>query len=132
MRLLHFRTTVSPPAMHRTPSWPGPRPTGDDDYTPLNLPPEDPFLLRAFPYPVDEYGTFHRQPSCLILGASRTEHERQRRTAALADALAYEAAVAEDTLILHPDDDTAAGYLNVMSAALSVITGRALPLAVTR
>lgn len=125
---------ITPPAgavPQRVPSWP--RHAAGADYTPLNLPPENPFLLRAFPYPVDEYGTFRRRPSCLILGASRTEHERQRRTAALADALAYEAAVAENTLILHPDDATAAAYLDLLHAALPVATDRpALPLEVTR
>lgn len=105
-----------------------------DQFIPLqDLPPENPFLLKAFPYAVDEYGGFRRRPSCLILGASRTEHEHLRRLAAAADAIAFEAAVAENTLILHPDDSGAAAYLDLLHAAMPVVCDRpALPLAVTR
>jgi hypothetical protein len=106
---------------------------GVDDYVPLNLPPENPFLLRAFPYPVDEHGRFQHRPACLIFGASRVEHERQRRTAALADAIAFELAVAENTLILHPDDADAAAVRDVLCSALPAVTDRrTLPPAVTR
>lgn len=97
-----------------------------DGYTPLALAPEDPFLLRDYP-------RADMPPSCLILGGSRAEHEHQRRTAAVADTLGYEAAVAEAVLILHPGDATAAGYLAVLNAALPVVCDRrTLPLAMTR
>lgn len=118
--------TSAPPRM---PSWPG-RP--DDVYTPLSLPPENPYLLRAFPYPVAADDVDGLRPPCRILDASRTASDHQRRTAALADALAYEAAVAENVLILHPDDATAAAYLRVMRAALPVVADRALPLELAR
>lgn len=114
------------------------RPAGqygrDDQYIPLSdLPPENPHLLRAFPYQVDEYDGRHRRPSCLILGASRTEHEHLRELAATADAIAYELAVAEAMLILYPDDADAAAVSDILHAALPVVTDRqALPLAVTR
>lgn len=118
------------PAPRRAPSWPRP---ADSERTWWNLPPENPNLLSADPPPAADYGARHRRPSCLILGASRTEHEHLRRTAAIADALAYEVAVAENTLILHPDDLAAAAYLDLLHAALPVVCDRrALPLAVTR
>lgn len=104
------------PAPPRTPSWPGSSKAGDD-YTPLNLPPENPHLLRAFPYPAPPAWSDDTRPPCRILAASHTEQERQRRTAALA----FERAVAENTLILRPDDATAAGYLAVLTAAQPVI-----------
>lgn len=119
------------PTPHRPPSWP--RPAAEDG-TWWNLPPENPNLFSAAdPAPAEQYGARHRRPSCLILGASRTEHERQRRTAALADALGFEAAVADATLILHPDDVGAAAYLDLLHAALPVVSDRrTLPLALTR
>jgi hypothetical protein len=113
--------TGAPP---RTPSWPG---NPADDYTPLLLAPEDPELLRDYGHAGLPDGP---RPPCRILAASNTEHERLRRAAA--DALSFEAAVAENTLIVHPDDTAAAAYLDLMRAALPVVSDRALPLAVTR
>lgn len=99
-----------------------------DDWTPLLLAPEGPNLLREYA----GTGMPQRPQSCRILGASRLEHERQKRTA-LAAALAFEAAVAENELILHPDDAAAAARLDLFRAALPVVDDRrALPLAVTR
>jgi len=102
------------------------------EYVPLRLPAENPNLLLAYPTPVDENGVPRPRPACLILGASRTEHERVRRTAALAAGLSYEAAVAENLLILHPEDTDSAAYLELLNAALPVVTDSVtLPLAVT-
>ena len=113
--------TVAPP---RTPSWPG---NPADDWTPLRLAPEDPTLLSGY---AEGGMSAERQSQCRILDASRAEHERFLRAAA--DALAFEAAVAEATLIVHPDDVAAAAYLGLMRAALPVVSDRALPAAVTR
>lgn len=104
-----------------------------DDYVPLRLPAENPNLLLAYPNPVDQHGIPRPRPACLILGASRLEHEHQRRVANAADAIRFELAVAENTLILHPDDAGAAAVLDVLQAALPVVADRVtLPLAVTR
>lgn len=111
----------------RAASWLGRPPA--DDWTPLRLEPEDPNLLQDY---LRAGMPSEARPACRILEASRTEQERQRRTAALAAALDYEAAVAEATLILRPNDVTAAAYLDLMHAALPVVSDRALPLAVTR
>lgn len=108
----------------RTPSWPG---NPADDWTPLRLAPEDPNLLSGY---AAGGMSAERQSRCRILEVSRVEHERALRAAA--DALAFEAAVAENTLIVHPDNVAAAAYLDLIRAALPVISGRALPLAVTR
>jgi hypothetical protein len=113
--------TAAPP---RTPSWPG---NPASDWTPLRLAPEDPTLLRDY---AQAGMPAELRPSCRILKASRAEHERALRAAA--DALAFEAAVAENTLIVHPDDTAAAAYLDLMRAAASVVSDRVLPLAVTR
>jgi hypothetical protein len=111
-------------APQRTRSWPG---DPADDWTPLLLAPEDPYLLRGY---AQAGMPAELRPSCQILDASRAEHERARR--ATADALAFEAAVAENALIVHPGDTAAAAYLGVMRAAASVVSDRALPLEVTR
>lgn len=122
-------TPGASPAPDRTPG----QYARTDVCVPLRLPAENPNLLQAYPHPVDEYGIPVRRPSCLILGASRTEHERLRRTAALADALSFEAAVAENLLLLRPDDTNAAAYLDLLNAALPTVADRpVLPLAVTR
>lgn len=114
----------------RTPSWPGNK---TDDWTPLRLAPEDPWLLREYARGALNAAEDRPQCRCRILDASRAEVERQRRTAALADALAFEAAAAEAELILHPHDPTAAAYLELLHAAMPVVSDRAtLPLAVTR
>jgi len=102
------------------------------EYVPLRLPAENPNLLLAYPNPVDPDGTPRPRPACLILGASRAEHEHQRRVSDTADALAFELAVAENLLILHPDDVDAAAVRDVLHAALPVVVDRvALQLAVT-
>jgi len=113
------------------------RPAGqygrDDGYVPLRLPAENPNLLLAYPNPVGPDGTPRPRPACLILGTSRLEHEHQRRVATAADAIAFELAVAENTLILYPDDVDAAAVRDVLHAALPVVVDRAaLQLAVTR
>ena len=110
----------------------GPYTRHPDDYVPLRLPAENPNLLLAYPNPVGPDGTPRPRPACLILGTSRLEHEHQRRVSDTADALAFELAVAENLLILHPDDVDAAAVRDVLHAALPVVVDRvALQLAVT-
>ena len=117
-------TPCATPAPHR----PAAQYARGDDYTPLRLAPEDPNLLRDY-----AQGTRGLSPSCLILGASRADHDRMRRTASLAHALEFELAVAENTLILHPDDQDAARLLELLQIALPTVTDHpVMPLAVTR
>lgn len=128
-RLTDGITPSARPALYR-PDGPYAR---HPDYVPLRLPAENPNLLLAYPNPVDENGTPRPRPACLILGTSPAEHEHQRRVSDTADALAFELAVAENLLILHPDDVDAAAVRDVLHAALPVVVDRvALQLAVTR
>jgi hypothetical protein len=108
--------------------WRAPAQYASDDYTPLRLAPEDPNLLRDY-----ARGTRGLSPSCLILGASRADHERMRHTASLANALEFELAVAQNTLILHPGDPAAERCLELLQVALPAVTDHQItPLAVTR
>lgn len=124
---------ITPKGASPAPSRPAGQYARHPDYVPLRLPAENPSLLLAYPNPVNADGTPRPRPACLILGTSRAEHEHQRRVADTADAIRFELAVAENTLILHPDDGDAAAVLDVLHAALPVVVDRAaLQLAVTR
>lgn len=119
-------------------------PAASDDYTPLSLPPENPFLLRAFPRPgrtsvpgwmlrTVDLAAVAGRPSCRILGAYRAECERQTDAAALLDRLEFEAAVAEDLLILYPGDVAMTAYLAALNDARPTLSERRdLPSAVIR
>lgn len=117
-----------PPSASPAPYRPAGQYARHPDYVPLRLAPEDPNLLRDY-----ARGTRGLSPSCLILGASRADHERMRRTASLADALEFEAAVAENLLILHPGDPDATACLELVRGALPTVVDHPIgPLAVTR